>query len=92
MSFRSSPSKARGKRTPRKNMKHGLKGARKNNTSSRLFNADDRSPGISEPELAEFSKVDDINSGERTIFVVIVLNWRVIIYPMHEFTFKGFFC
>ncbi|XP_058199465.1 sister chromatid cohesion protein PDS5 homolog A isoform X2 [Rhododendron vialii] len=60
----SSPSKARGKRTPRKNMKHGLKGARKNNTSSRLFNADDRSPGISDPEPAEFSKVDDINSGD----------------------------
>ncbi|KAI8524887.1 hypothetical protein RHMOL_Rhmol13G0184300 [Rhododendron molle] len=45
-------------------MKHGLKGARKNNTSSRLFNADDRNPGISYPEPAEFSKVDDINSGD----------------------------
>lgn len=59
----SPPSKVRGKRTPRKNLK-GRKGARKNNTSSRLFNADDRSPGISDPKLAEFSKVDDINSGD----------------------------
>lgn len=82
MSFRSPPSKVRGKRTPRKNLK-GRKGARKNNTSSRLFNADDRSPGISDPKLAEFSKVDDINSGEKTILLVVVLNWRVIIYHMH---------
>ncbi|KAL7002787.1 hypothetical protein U1Q18_003944 [Sarracenia purpurea var. burkii] len=55
MCLRSSPSKVRGKITPRKNFKHGLKGELKIETF--------RSPGISDPEPAEMSKADDANSG-----------------------------
>ncbi|KAL6990616.1 hypothetical protein U1Q18_008733 [Sarracenia purpurea var. burkii] len=61
----SSPSKVRGKRTPRKNFKHGLKGAVKSETFSGLLDANSsRSPGISDPEPAEMSKADDVNSGD----------------------------
>ncbi|GFY91653.1 binding protein [Actinidia rufa] len=60
----SSPSKVRGKRTPRKNLKHGLRGGLKSQTSSGLLDADNsRSPGILDPEPAEISKLDDMNSG-----------------------------
>lgn len=59
-----SPSKIRGKRTPRKNLKHVQKGASKNKTTSELLEADSRgSPGISDPEHAEMHKHDDMNSG-----------------------------
>ncbi|XP_057497831.1 sister chromatid cohesion protein PDS5 homolog A-like isoform X1 [Actinidia eriantha] len=61
----SSPSKVRGKRTPRKNLKHGLRGGLKSQTSSGLLDADNsRSPGILDPEPAEISKLDDMNSGD----------------------------
>ncbi|KAI8010845.1 hypothetical protein LOK49_LG06G01373, partial [Camellia lanceoleosa] len=59
-----SPSKIRGKRTPRKNLKHVQKGAPKSKTTSELLEADSRgSPGISDPEHAEMHKHDDMNSG-----------------------------
>ncbi|KAL7213803.1 hypothetical protein ACSBR2_016356 [Camellia fascicularis] len=59
-----STSKIRGKRTPRKNLKHVQKGASKSKTTSELLEADSRgSPGISDPEHAEMHKHDDMNSG-----------------------------
>ncbi|KAI8001944.1 Protein C2-DOMAIN ABA-RELATED 11 [Camellia lanceoleosa] len=59
-----SPSKIRGKRTPRKNLKHVQKGASKSKTTSELLEADSRgSPGISNPKHAEMHKHDDMNSG-----------------------------
>ncbi|XP_057513185.1 sister chromatid cohesion protein PDS5 homolog A-like isoform X2 [Actinidia eriantha] len=61
----SSPCKVRGKRTPRRNLKHGLRGGLKIQTSSGLLDADNsRSPGIPDPEPAEISKLDDMNSGD----------------------------
>ncbi|KAL7212412.1 hypothetical protein ACSBR2_015154 [Camellia fascicularis] len=54
----SSPSKVRGKRSPRKNMKHGQKWVSKSETSPRLLEAQ-----ISDAEPAASSKVDDMNSG-----------------------------
>ncbi|KAI8001212.1 hypothetical protein LOK49_LG09G01369 [Camellia lanceoleosa] len=54
----SSPSKVRGKRSPRKNMKHGQKWVSKSETSPRLLEAE-----ISDTEPAASSKVDDMNSG-----------------------------
>ncbi|GFZ03348.1 binding protein [Actinidia rufa] len=61
----SSPCKVRGKRTPRRNLKHGLRGGLKSQTSSGLLDAyNSRSPGIPDPEPAVISKLDDMNSGD----------------------------
>ncbi|CAL5411782.1 unnamed protein product [Camellia sinensis] len=54
----SSPSKVRGKRSPRKNMKHGQKWVSRSETSPRLLEAE-----MSDAEPAASSKVDDMNSG-----------------------------
>lgn len=53
----SSPSKVRGKRSPRKNMKHGQKWVSRSETSPRLLEAE-----MSDAEPAASSKVDDMNS------------------------------
>uniref|UniRef100_A0A5B7AN91 Sister chromatid cohesion protein PDS5 B n=2 Tax=Davidia involucrata TaxID=16924 RepID=A0A5B7AN91_DAVIN len=58
-------SKVRGKRTPRKNLKHGQKGVSKNKTSTELCKAESRgSPDASDPQTAALSKDDDTNSGD----------------------------
>ncbi|XAR65765.1 hypothetical protein NMG60_11010002 [Bertholletia excelsa] len=59
------PSKAKGKRTPRKNLKHSEKSSTRSKTSLRLLETDSRwSPDISDAEPAEVSKIDDMVSGD----------------------------
>ncbi|KAA8519226.1 hypothetical protein F0562_013482 [Nyssa sinensis] len=53
-------SKVRGKRTPRKNLKHGQKGVSKNKTSTVFCEVESKGS----PEPAALSKDDDMNSGD----------------------------
>ncbi|KAA8537266.1 hypothetical protein F0562_027047 [Nyssa sinensis] len=61
----SPPSKVRGKRTPRKNLKHGQKGVSKNRTYTEFCKAESRgSADVSDPEPAALFKDDDMSSGD----------------------------
>ena len=92
MTFRSSPSKVKGKRTPRRNLKHGLRGGLKSQTSSGLLDADSRrSPDIPDPEPAEISKLDDMNSGENNIYLLIYSKSETYLSNIcTNLIFKGF--
>lgn len=65
MNDRSSSSKVRGKRTPRKNLKHVEKAGLESNTATEFCEVESRgSSDVSNPEPNAMSKVEDMNSGE----------------------------
>ena len=65
MNGRSSSSKVRGKRTPRKNLKHVEKAGLESKAATEFCEVESRgSSDVSNPEPNAMSKVEDVNSGE----------------------------
>eukprot|EP00261_Vitis_vinifera_P015401 XP_003635395.2 PREDICTED: serrate RNA effector molecule homolog [Vitis vinifera] len=63
--IKSSSSKVRGKRTPRKNLKHVEKAGLESNTATEFCEVESRgSSDVSNPEPNAMSKVEDMNSGD----------------------------